>query len=147
MAGQTTDKTISTTLAYIATAIIGAGVAVLPVTSGGAARPRITAGTTPAAVLGPAVGTPTAEKKNRKYVLKGRIDPRGASTSYFFEYGGTKDPYLNATPISTVEPPASATTVEVTSPEVEADANERFRLNAYHAGGALVSSTEATFPP
>src|SRR3954452_8699226 len=76
------------TLGYVATAIIGAGVAVLPVGAAGAASARILQGAS-GLVGGPVAITGTASQvpATKKFKVLGTVNPSGKATYYFFEYG------------------------------------------------------------
>ena len=136
-----TSDTSSTpqTLGYVATAIIGAGVAVLPVGAAGAASARILQGA-PGSVRAPIATTgaasPLSAAANPKgFTVEGKVNPSGQATRYFFEYG-TDVSYGETTTISDLGASSGdqAVTAELPAPVV-AGTPYHYRLVAYNTNG------------
>jgi hypothetical protein len=143
-----TSSTMST-LGYVATAIIGAGVAVLPVGAAGAASARILQGAQalarpPVATTGDATNSAVAANANG-FTVKGTVNPSGQATRYFFEYG-TDMSYGSASPPSQLSASTSdqAVTAELPAPAV-AGTPYHFRVVAYNEFGSS-SGADAVTP-
>lgn len=81
-----------------------------------------------AATGGATVGTPT------QATVRGNVNPNGAATSYWFEYGTTTS-YGQQTPIGSAGSGASTVAVEAKLTGLAAGTQYRYRLVAENAGG------------
>lgn len=129
------SQTSDNSAVYLATAIIGAGVAVLPAGAAGAASTRILAGL-PNIGGGPTAttGAATQDAANPgQYTLAGTIDGHGAATSYYFEYGATTS-YGQTSSVQAA--PTNAAAVHVTAGPVALQAGDHYRIVVLNLAGA-----------
>jgi hypothetical protein len=136
--GSTSDSTIG----YVATAIIGAGVAVLPAGAAGAASARILSGA-PALGAGPIATTGASTETGDGIVLHGTVNGHGDPTNYYFEYGSAAGSHTSSTSVSPV--PGSGAAVGVASePIARGDpAISSFRLVAFNSNGTAYGDDAA----
>lgn len=128
------SQTSDNSAVSLATAIIGAGVAVLPAGAAGAASARILSGL-PNIGGGPTATTGAATQDTAnpgQYTLAGTIDGRGVATSYYFEYGPSTS-YGQTTAVQAA--PTNTAAVHVTAGPVQLNAGDHYRVVALNAGG------------
>lgn len=134
---QTSDNSA----VYIATAIIGAGIAVLPAGAAGAASARILAGL-PNIGGGPTAttGAATQDAANpAQYMLAGTIDGHGAATSYYFEYGANTS-YGKTTSVQAA--PTDTAAVHVTAGPVAAQVGDHYRIVVLNLAGTAFGTDQ-----
>lgn len=130
------------TLGYIATAIVGAGVAILPTTAAGSAGARILQGLSRSALIA-TTGTAVADAAPAKtYTLNGSIGGAGTNAHYYFEFGGDTS-YGNATTPTSLPESDAAQVVQATG--VQMAAGDHYRLVAHDDDGSAYGE-DATAP-
>jgi hypothetical protein len=132
-----TKGTSDNTIGYVATAIIGAGVAVLPAGAAGAASARILSGA-PSLGGGPTATTGASTATATGTVLHGTINGHGDPTNYYFEYGNAAGTYLTKTAV--VAAPTGGTPAGVASEAIAFNAGgvpamSNYRIVAFNASG------------
>lgn len=99
---------------------------------------------TAAAATSPSVKTGSASSiKQTSVVLNGTINPNGAKTTYWFEWGLTKS-YGSTSAVHTLKAGTKAVSVHVTVSGLSPDVRYQFRLFAQNASGSS-SGADHTF--
>ena len=133
------DPVNNNTLGYVATAIIGAGVAILPATAAGAASTRILTGQ-PHSNAVPSAATGSATAINGQVKLTGTVNTNGSPTTYYFQYGRTSGYEAATNPLTAA---AGHDPVPVES-VVAGDGGLHFRIVAHSAAGSAYGDDRAT---